>query len=66
MKDHRFIKDDGEPLPVSEMSMGDIREILSGAIEVQIVPLPDDPPGVTIEHLMERLRIEVLIRELNL
>ena len=66
MKDHRFIKDDGPPLPVAEMPIDDIHKILGGDISVEIVPSPDDPPGVTIEHLMERLRIELLIRRLGL
>lgn len=51
---------------MAEMPMDDIQSILTGRTEIQIVPLPGDPPGVTIEHLLERLRIEVLIRSLGL
>lgn len=58
MYDHEFVDDDGKRVPVSRMSDADIHACLNGGVH----PLD----GEIDEHVLERLRIEVLIRALGL
>lgn len=62
VKDHNYIKDDGSLVPVSEMDIADIRSCLDNGLEIHNVDGETPQP----EDVMERLRIELLIRELGL
>lgn len=57
MKDTDFIRDDGSRIPVGKMTNSEILEILQDGCEV-IDTTPD--------NVRERLKIELLIRELGL
>ena len=63
MRDYRFTMDDGRTVPVSEMPKQDIIDIL----EVGDLQIDDSDGNVDDkQNILERLRIELLIRELNL
>lgn len=63
MRDYLFMTDDGRMVPVSEMPKQDIIDILKiGDLRIDYADgSPDDK-----QNILERLRIELLIRELNL
>lgn len=63
MRDHNYITPEGRRMPVAEMPTSKIQELLADG-EVQI----DDSDGYRdpSASVMERLRIELLIRELGL
>ncbi len=60
MRDYRYTPDDGPPMLVTKMPTAKIHELLANGI--QIVP---DGDNATEENVRERLRIELLIRELG-
>jgi hypothetical protein len=65
VKDHNFIREDGSKVTVSEMTIDEILGCLfDGAVHIE--QQPGDPPSTTSNSVLERLRIEVLIREKNL
>lgn len=59
MRDHRFVPAEGPAYFVSEMPLHLIPEALRDGVEV----FDPDGPGETAETVMERLRLEVYIRE---
>jgi hypothetical protein len=63
MRDHNYIRKDGTRIPVSQMLTAKIQELLAdGGVNVI-----NDEGFVDSSHwIMERLRIELLIRELSL
>jgi hypothetical protein len=62
MKDHNYIREDGTRVPVSKMNIEDIVDILhQGGVVIE-----DEEHQENQENVLERLRIELLIRELNL
>lgn len=61
MKDHNYIRDDGTKVPVSQMTNDEIAECLRG-VQIEV----SDPPGLKPENVVERLKIELLIRHLGL
>lgn len=63
MRDYRYTPDGREPVWVSQMNILDIRDILADG-DVCIVAR--DHPDETAANVLERLRIELLIRELGL
>lgn len=63
MRDHYYVTDTGERIPIAKLPIEKIVELLlDGAVEIE----SSDGPGETSENVMERLRIELQIRELNL
>jgi hypothetical protein len=62
MKDHNFVDDSGRHIPTSELSTEQIQELLRTGIEI----VDTDGQVPNPEDVLERLRIELLIRELNL
>lgn len=60
MKDYNYECDDGRECPVSEMPLADLHELL--ADPSLIIPHGE----AAVPALLERLRIELLIRERNL
>ena len=63
MRDYLFVADYGRLIPVSEMPKQDIIDIL----EVGDLQIYDaDGSADDKQNILERLRIELLIRELNL
>lgn len=62
MNDHNYVDDEGNHIPTSRLLTEKIRELLHEG--VQIVSTDGQTPNP--ESVMERLRIELLIRELNL
>lgn len=65
MRDHYWIDDEGEKVLISDMPMEVIQDILSTPPdEIEVFQEPTGP--VSLEDLFERLRIEIIIRELNL
>lgn len=64
MRDHNYLTESGERIPVSKLPIEKIVELLlDGAVEIEN---SDGAPGDTSENVIERLRIELLIREHNL
>lgn len=62
MKDHNYILEDGTRIPVSKMKIEDIVDILhQGGVKIEDADHQEDQ-----ENVLERLRIELVIRELNL
>jgi hypothetical protein len=61
--DYNYITETGARVPVSRMAMGDILSILRDGMEISDL---DGVVVVTEKDVLERLRIEVLIRELGL
>lgn len=59
MMDYMHVRDDGVRVPVSEMTDGEISECLADGVRIISGPLKP-------ERLAERLRIEQLIRMLEL
>jgi len=63
MRDHCMIGENGERIPVSKLPTFTIVEILlEGAVHIE----PGQHEKVKSEDVIERLRTELLIRELNL
>lgn len=62
MRDHRYIREDGTFVPVSQMTLEEIHDVLADDLEIH----PEGNPGETEENVRERLRIELLIRNLGL
>ena len=60
MKDYRYCRDGGNPVFVAEMATADIQRVLADGLRII------DSEGTTVANIMERLRIELLIRELGL
>lgn len=64
MRDHNYLEEDGTRIPVAKLPIEKIVDLLSdGAVRIDN---SDGGPGDTSENVIERLRIELLIRELNL
>lgn len=64
MRDHNYLDEDGTRIPVAKLPIETIVDLLfDGAVEIEN---SDGGPGDTSENVMERLRIELLIRELSL
>ena len=62
MMDHRVSMDGGPARPVSELSTSEILEVLRDGVEIT----DDDGGGqFTADDCMERLRIELVIRQLE-
>ena len=59
MRDYYFMGDDGTAIPVSQMSSADIADVLARGPELMCAE-------TTAVRILERLRIEVTIRELGL
>ena len=62
MKDHYFVDEDGSRTPVSQLPKAHILDMLARR-DIEIV---DDGSGEIVEDIIERLKIELLIRELGL
>lgn len=63
MRDHYYLTEDGERIPVAKLPIEKIVDLLAdGAVKIENA----DGPGENSENVMERLRIELQIRELNL
>lgn len=64
MRDHNYITETGERIPVAKLPIEKIVELLhDGAVEIKN---SDGGPDDSSENVIERLRIELLIREKNL
>lgn len=61
MRDYFYIREDGQRIPVAQMSEADIDDILFAADCV----LEDTEFGETKEDVLERLRIEKIVRHLD-
>ena len=59
MKDHNYIDKNGNSIPVSQMNIEDIKDILSVG-DLRIISEGDH--SETKEDILERLRIELIIR----
>ena len=63
MRDHNYTDERGRKIPVSQMSVKDITGILAtGSCQINDSDGYADP----VESVIERLRIELLIRHLDL
>lgn len=63
MRDHNYIRDDGTRVPVSQMTDQEIAGVLrDGGVRIHV----NDGPPTASEDVIERLKIEVLIRALKL
>ena len=61
MKDYTFVTNTGKSVPVLEMDLKDINDILSiGNCDIVF----RESENETVENVLERLRIELVIRSL--
>jgi hypothetical protein len=64
MRDHNYIREDGTRIPVSQMTTDEIVSVLlDGNVQMEH---SDGAPTDAVQWVLERLRIELLIRELSL
>lgn len=61
MRDHYFVDDRGTRTPVSQLSTEMIRHLLTFGIEVESME-----PGETKQDAIDRLQLELFIREKGL
>lgn len=61
MMDYRYTREDGTKVPTSQMTDAELQECLAEGVQI------DDSDGVepSVENVMERLRIELVIRRLD-
>lgn len=62
MRDHSFVDDEGRRIPTADLPTDTIQELLRTGIEI----VGTDGQVANPEDVLERLRIELLIRELKL
>jgi hypothetical protein len=62
MKDHNFVTDHGQHIPTADLPTAQIEELLRTGIEI----VSTDGEEALPENVLERLRIELLIRSLGL
>jgi hypothetical protein len=62
MKDHNYVAEDGTLIPTAELPTAKIQELLASGVEI----VSTDGEEPIVENVMERLRIELLIRSLGL
>jgi hypothetical protein len=62
MRDYFYAPDEGPQVPVSEMMTADIQDILA----VSDCVIHNRDGNETVENVLERLRIELVIRNLGL
>jgi hypothetical protein len=62
MKDHNFVDDTGRHIPTAQLPTAQIQELLRTGVEI----VSTDGQVASPESVMERLRIELRIRELGL
>jgi hypothetical protein len=61
MRDHVRITDDGQRTPVADMTTEEIQECLQHGVAIR-----EESENTTAEDVMERLRLELFIRERGL
>lgn len=62
MRDHHYNRESGERVPIQQMTDTEIAEALRDGIQLDTV---DEVP-CTVQDVLERLRIEQIIRTYNL
>lgn len=62
MKDHNYVDDDGALIPVAQLPTEKIKALIAEGVEISNA----DGEIAKPENVIERLRIELLIRELKL
>lgn len=62
MRDYNYVREDGTKVPTSQITDQEIHELLAGGVEIVSC---DDEPLPNVENVLERLRIELVIRGLD-
>jgi hypothetical protein len=62
MKDYNYVTDEGTLIPTAQLTTAKIQELLAEGVQIVEADGQDANP----ENVMERLRIELVIRELGL